>query len=307
MRPRRTSAARPSGLCRYAIPLPNLVLHHHPREAESSRSRRWLRPSPAGKTVSQVSARSATSPFVRPQAFFCNLLPRCGMMGVAGDGSWLRGRLPESSPGATETRESAVSVTAKAFLDLLEPIRHALLSYARRASSRPDEAFDLLQQATMVAWREFARFAPGSNFKAWMFRILVNTVYSDNKRVRRDAGRVGVDVDPKDLAEDLTVAIEQEEAWYILQDNPARLSELMDQRLAEALGGLTEGPKQALLLRSIGEFSYREISVLLAMPVGTVMSHVHRARRDLRQQLSQFALDRGWVADAAGGVDDALS
>jgi len=208
--------------------------------------------------------------------------------------------------GGRKNVESAVSVTAKAFLDLLEPIRHALLSYARRASSRPAEAHDLVQQAVLVGWREFARFSPGTNFKAWMFRILVNTVYGDNKRIRRDPSRSGVDVDPKDLAKDLTVAIEQEEAWQVLLERPDRLGKLLDQRLAEALEGLAEEPRHALLLRSIGEFSYREIAVLLTIPVGTVMSHVHRARRDLRQRLAQFALDRGWVIDAARGVDDAM-
>ena len=126
------------------------------------------------------------------------------------------------------------------FLSQLEPIRHALFAYARRASSRPEEAPDLVQQATLIGWREFSRFSPGSNFKAWMFRILVNTIYTDNKRARRDPACNASDVDPKDLTIDLTASIEQEEAWQTLLGSKDRLSELLDQRLADALETIIE-------------------------------------------------------------------
>ena len=80
---------------------------------------------------------------------------------------------------------------SKVFLDLLEPIKDSLYGYARRAVWREDQVADVVQEAFMTGWREFQRFQLGTNFRAWMFQILVNTVYRLNKRVgrRRDLGQ----------------------------------------------------------------------------------------------------------------------
>lgn len=196
--------------------------------------------------------------------------------------------------------------SSNAFLHQLEPIRHTLYAFARRAASQPEEADDLVAQATMIGWREFDRFMPGTNFKAWMFRILVNTIYSDNKRARRDAVRQAESASIDDLATDLTTSLEQEDAWESLRGDPRQLAELLDERLVAALASIDDDPKRALLLRMIGDLSYREISEMLQVPVGTVMSHVHRARRELRQRLAHFAVERRLSPEFDSGADDAM-
>lgn len=180
-----------------------------------------------------------------------------------------------------------------AFLDELLPLRDALYGFARKASFRPDLAADLVQQASLIAWREFPRFRPGTNFRAWMFRILVNTVHTSNKHAGRERRRADPVADPERLCgADLGAAFEQEEAWASVRSDPSRLADLLGDHLAAALGAVPEEPRTALLLRLIGDLTYREISGVLQLPVGTVMSHVHRARQELRRRLASREVAR---------------
>lgn len=178
------------------------------------------------------------------------------------------------------------------FLDQLEPLRHQLYGYARRALNRAESVADVLQEVVLTAWREYPRFVPGSNFRAWVFRIMVNTVYNDNKRWARERA-----VSDGDAILDLETTLEHETEWASILDDPERLRELLDQRLANALDELGTTERQCFLLCLLQEFSYKDVAGMLAIPLGTVMSHVHRARMRLREKLACVALEHRHMSE----------
>ncbi len=180
------------------------------------------------------------------------------------------------------------------FLDLLEPIRDSLYGYAHRAVWREDQVPDVVQEAFMTGWREFKRFEPGTNFRAWMFQILVNTIFRLNKRTGRQR-----EVAMEEAHCDLYAAIERESAWTGLLEQPDMLMQLLDERLVRSLERLGPDERQCFLLRLLEGFSYKEIAAMLSIPLGTVMSHVHRARMKLREELAALAVEHGLIKEAA--------
>lgn len=152
---------------------------------------------------------------------------------------------------------------------------------------------DIVQETCMTAWREFGRFERGTNFRAWMFQILVNTVFSLNKRARRRR-----EIPLEEAAGDLHTVLEREEAWSHVLERPDTLMDLLDDRLVRSLGQLGSDERQCFLLRLLPGFAYKEIAAMLNIPLGTAMSHVHRARMKLRENLASLALERGLIKEA---------
>lgn len=183
--------------------------------------------------------------------------------------------------------------SAEEFLGLFEPIRHELHNYARNALARPDTAADVMQDVALTAWREFPRYQPGSNFRAWLYRILLNTIFSWNRRTSRERRA-------QTLAggDEAVFDHESEATWTALLEDSGRLREMLDARLAQAIDALGDEERQCLLLRLISDFSYREIGDLMQMPMGTAMSHVHRARQKLRERVALLAQESGVVREA---------
>lgn len=176
--------------------------------------------------------------------------------------------------------------SATEFLGLFEPLQHELFNYARNALSRSDLAADVVQEVALTAWREFSRYEPGTNFRAWLYRIVVNTVFTWNRRGGRERLLQSRSMTPE--------RIENAEGdWSELLRDPALLREALDSRLALALDALRDDERHCILLRLVGNFSYREIGELLEMPMGTAMSHVHRARSKLRERLGSLARESG--------------
>ncbi|MFQ5414478.1 MAG: sigma-70 family RNA polymerase sigma factor [Phycisphaerae bacterium] len=181
------------------------------------------------------------------------------------------------------------------FLALLDPHKDSLARYAHRSAWRPADAPDILQDTVTTAWREFHRFRIGTNFRAWVFKIMVHMVYKANRRHGLERGAVRVeDLEIED------VSLEREDAWQSVLASPERVMQGLDERLLEALRALGVDERQCLLLRLIEGFTYREISDLLDVPLGTVMSHVHRARIALRERLATLAIERRLVKGATG-------
>ena len=119
------------------------------------------------------------------------------------------------------------------------------------------------------------------------------TIFSFNKKTGRESKHgSGVAV------EDLDTMLEREEAWASILDHPQRILESLDARLVDALETLSVDEKQCLMLRTLEGFTYKEIAALLEMPMGTVMSHVHRARLKLREKLSELAVEQRLIGRA---------
>ena len=193
---------------------------------------------------------------------------------------------------ATNKRTAGNTNVAHQFLDLLEPHKESIARYALRNAWNREQAQDIVQQAVMTAWREYHRFKQGTDFRAWMFRILVNTVYSFNKKTRREnhhSSSIPI--------EDRDDVVQPENDCSSVLEEPERILELLDDRLVRAITELSSDEKQCLMLRLLEGFSYKEISAFLRKPMGTVMSHVHRARIKLRERLADLAVERRLVLE----------
>jgi RNA polymerase sigma-70 factor (ECF subfamily) len=161
---------------------------------------------------------------------------------------------------------------------LLDPLFGAALRLTRNRA----EAEDVLQESVMKAWRSFDRFQRGTNFKAWMFKILTNTFVS-RKRSEAHAPRATDLVDVQDVAEALQEEAYEPEVWERVYPK------LVDDDMKRALDDLPTEFRAPFLLSTLGGLSYKEMAEALDVPVGTIMSRIFRARARLRRSLKQYA------------------
>ncbi|MBK5297224.1 MAG: sigma-70 family RNA polymerase sigma factor [Vicinamibacteria bacterium] len=165
----------------------------------------------------------------------------------------------------------------------------ALYRTALRATRNPAEAEDLVQDTYLKAFRNQGRFEPGSNVRAWLFTILMNTW----RNRRRDAGR-----DPVAVASEV---VEQAEARPASGGSPEDLllRDTLGTDLKAALDQMPDAFREAVWLRDVDEFTYAEIAAMLEVPIGTVMSRISRGRRQLFEKLTAGG-DAMRPAEAAG-------
>ncbi|HEY3355494.1 MAG TPA: sigma-70 family RNA polymerase sigma factor [Polyangia bacterium] len=165
------------------------------------------------------------------------------------------------------------------------PHLRELYAAALRMARNPSEAEDLVQEAYLHAYAAWPRFVPGTNARAWLFRILTNGFINTYRARGRDA-RVGEDR--------LLGAFYSDEAVAAAADPERRLTESeLDDEVAAALAALPPDFRAAVVLADLHDFSYREICELLGIPVGTVMSRLHRGRRLLMERLAPYARRQG--------------
>ena len=154
-----------------------------------------------------------------------------------------------------------------------------LFRTAVRLTADRAEAEDLVQETYAQAWLSFAAYEPGTNCRAWLFKILTNKLEHQRRRRYALLKRIA-DADTELLAQ--TVA-------YV----PPVGQELGDEEVLAALGRVPARFREVVLLADVEEFSYREIAEILGVPVGTVMSRLSRGRKLLREMLSGVAADYG--------------
>ena len=164
-------------------------------------------------------------------------------------------------------------MTAATFEELAMPLFDQLYNFARWLTHDPTEAEDLVQETYAKALRGFPSFQPGTNFRAWIYRILRNTFLTSRTGLKATAM---VPLDAED-ADELPGGPETPETVFI--------SNSEQQLLQEALEALPVHFREILLLCEAEEMSYQEISETLSIPIGTVMSRLSRARKALREIL----------------------
>jgi RNA polymerase sigma-70 factor (ECF subfamily) len=161
-----------------------------------------------------------------------------------------------------------------------------LYGTALKMTRKPNEADDLVQETYTRAFQHFNQFQPGTNFKAWIFRILVNTYINGYRRKERAPALV-------DFSEMEPVYEEVVQQESFLNQPVDRLYELLDEEIKEALEKLPDDYRLVLLLASVEGFSYEEIAKMVGCPIGTVMSRLFRARALMRRNLAEYAKERG--------------
>ena len=163
------------------------------------------------------------------------------------------------------------------FEELALPLFDSLYNFAHWLTQNRDEAEDLVQETYVKALKGFGTFQPGTNFRAWIFRILRNTFLTS--RTGLAASRT-VPLESNDDEPEQTVAVSRETPESIL------LAEASQQQVQAALEQVPVLYREVLLLCDVEEMSYQEIAETLAVPIGTVMSRLYRARKALRTALA---------------------
>jgi RNA polymerase sigma-70 factor (ECF subfamily) len=169
---------------------------------------------------------------------------------------------------------SAVTLQSGSFEELAMPLFDQLYNFAHWLTRNREEAEDLVQETYAKALKGFSSFQPGTNFRAWMYRILRNTFLTSRTGLK---ATMTVPLDPQDDGPELAVASDTPETILIERSNSHLLQSAMEE--------LPVHFREILLLCEVEEMSYQEIAETLSVPIGTVMSRLSRARKTLRDRL----------------------
>jgi RNA polymerase sigma-70 factor (ECF subfamily) len=186
------------------------------------------------------------------------------------------------------------------FAELAMEHMDSLYAGALRMTRNPADAEDLVQETYLKAYRGFGGFEEGTNLKAWLFRILTNTYINRYRQQKRRP-------DETDLADVEDFYLYRrlggiDEARISKSAEDTMLELFTDDEVKDALESLPETFRMAVLLADVEGFAYKEIAEILDIPIGTVMSRLHRGRKALQKRLYDFAVDRGLVERPADDV-----
>ena len=185
-----------------------------------------------------------------------------------------------------------------AFSELAMEYMPSLYSAALRMTRNPSDAEDLVQETYLKAYRAFGGFQAGTNLKAWLYRILTNTFINSYRSKKRRPEQTDIeDVEDLYLYRRLG-GLEGAAAGRSAEDEVMDL--FTDDEVKQALESLPEQFRIAVLLADVEGFSYKEIAEIVDVPIGTVMSRLHRGRRALEKALYEFGMERGLVGHRDG-------
>ena len=190
-------------------------------------------------------------------------------------------------------KESAAERKKRFERDALQYMNQ-LYAAAMRYTKNPEDAQDLVQDTYAKAYTSFHQFEPGTNLKAWLYRVLTTTFINTYRKDQRRPQTSDSDLEDWQIAEASSHTSDQGKS-----SEDVVLENLPDSDIKNALAEIPEEFRMAVYLADVEGFSYKEIAEIVGVPAGTVMSRLHRGRKQLREKLTDYARERGYVKGGA--------
>jgi len=173
------------------------------------------------------------------------------------------------------------------------PFVDALYNTAYRMTRNAEDAEDLVQEAYLKAYKYYDKFEEGTNFKAWLFKIMKNT-FINNYRKKQQAPPQS---DFADIEESFETQVSEDAGKKIKNPEEELLENVLDEDIQRSIDELPPDYRMVVLLADLENFSYKEIAEILEVPVGTVMSRLYRGRRLLEKVMLDYARDHGYIGE----------
>lgn len=197
-----------------------------------------------------------------------------------------------SASSAIRTDESDEELAQRFERDAM-PLLDQLYGAALRMTRNPADAEDLVQEAYIKAFQGFRSYKPGTNLKAWLYRILTNAYINNYRKAQRRPAEYATD----DLTDSQIAETASHTSLGLRSAEVEALEKLPDEEISEALMSLKEDYRMVVYYADVEGLPYKEIAEIMGTPIGTVMSRLHRGRKQLREALHNVAVERGFLKE----------
>lgn len=198
--------------------------------------------------------------------------------------------MPETEP------DNGVSDDLKErFNDEAMPLLDQLYGGALRMTRNPQDAEDLVQETYLKAYKNFGSFTPGTNLKAWLYRIMTNTYINSYRKKQRRPLETSAD----EVTDNQLYTSSSHDSTGLESAEVEALKAMPNSRISDALNSLNEDYRMVVYYADVEGMAYKEIAEVMGIPIGTVMSRLHRGRKQLRGMLKDVAQERGIGLDYA--------